>query len=118
LVKPSTQQPEPDDVVSFNAVATEAPAVPGGARVRAIVIPAPGPNGALPSRDGRTHRVPDPARLAGMLNAQEIDVRIDYDHRSEPESPKLHRIDRGQGLALGLPRGGVGRDLRGSRPLA
>ena len=75
--------------VVFNAIQLEAPAVPdgdGGAQVRAEVIPAAGADGVVPTRGGRTHRMPDPGRLAQALNAQAVAARIDFDHQSEPAS--------------------------------
>ena len=71
--------------LSLHAVC-DAPVVPdgeGGASVRAIVIPAPRPDGVVPTRGGPTHRMSDPSRLAAALNAQQVDVRIDFDHESE-----------------------------------
>ena len=71
--------------LSLHAVCP-APAVPDGdgvATVRAVIIPAPGADGVVPTRGGRTHRMSSPARLAAALNAQEVDVRIDFDHGTE-----------------------------------
>ena len=71
--------------LSLHAVCP-APSVPdgeGSATVRAAIIPAPGPDGVVPTRGGRTHRVSDPHRLASALNAQDVDVRIDFDHETE-----------------------------------
>ena len=75
--------------LSLHAVCAEAPVVPdgeGGATVRAVVIPAPGAGGVVPTRGGAVHRLPRPAQLAAALNAQEVDARIDFDHESEPAS--------------------------------
>ena len=51
------------------------------------VIPAPGANGLLPSRNGRRQRIADVQQLAARLNSQSTQARVDYDHRSEPKSP-------------------------------
>ena len=74
--------------VVLSAVHTEVPAIPDGdnVEIRMPVIPAAGERGLLPTRDGRRQRVSDPHRLAAELNAQAVDVRIDFDHRSEPTS--------------------------------
>lgn len=58
---------------------------------RAVVLPAPAAaGGELPTLDGRTQRVPDPALLADTINGQPIEVRVDADHQSEPISPTYH----------------------------
>ena len=75
--------------LSLHAVSAPAPVVPdgeGGATVRAVVIPAPGPDGVVPTRGGAVHRMADPAELAVRLNGQEVAVRLDFDHESEPSS--------------------------------
>ena len=41
----------------------------------------------LETQDGRAHRVSDPAALAAAIDAQDVGVRIDFDHQSEPASP-------------------------------
>ena len=50
------------------------------------VVPPPGANGVLPARGGPVQRVRDPAALVVALNAQAVKARIDFDHRSEPQS--------------------------------
>lgn len=72
----------------LHAVCAEAPVVPdgeGGVKVRAVVIPAP-VDGVVPTRGGTAHRLSNPAQLAAALDAQEVDVRIDFDHASEPSA--------------------------------
>ena len=51
------------------------------------IIPAPGANGLLPARNGRRQRITDMGKLAAALNAQSTHARVDFDHRSEPQSP-------------------------------
>ena len=50
------------------------------------VVPPTGPDGFLPSRDGRRQRVPDIRALADRMNRQGTAARVDTDHRSEPAS--------------------------------
>ena len=86
--------------VSLHAVCMPAPAVPagdGGAKVRSMVIPAPGAGGVVPTRDGRVYRMADPARLAQELNAQDVAARIDFDHESEPQSPTYKKRTEAEG---------------------
>lgn len=63
------------------------------------VIPPPGPEGILPSRNGRPQRIADPAALVARLNAQEVAARVDFDHRSEPRSPTFSGSTEAEGWA-------------------
>ena len=87
MTKKTLNAADPRELI-LHAVCAEAPVVPdseGGAKVRAVVIPAP-VDGVVPTRGGSAHRLSNPAQLAAALNAQEIDVRIDFDHASEPSA--------------------------------
>ncbi len=81
--------------VSLHAL-TEAEA-DGETEIVRTVIPAPGEDGKLSTRNGSVQRVPDPAALAAAINAQEVGVRVDFDHQSEPMS----RTFRGETAAEG-----------------
>lgn len=74
--------------------------VDGSAEVVRTVVPAPGEGGRLETRDGRVMRVSDPAALAAAINAQDVGVRVDFDHQSEPASPTF----RGSTVAEGWAR--------------
>ena len=60
--------------------------VDGSAEVVRTVVPAPGEGGRLETRDGRVMRVSDPAALAAAINAQDVGVRVDFNHQSENKS--------------------------------
>lgn len=72
----------------------------GAAEVVRTVVPAPGADGRLETQDGRAHRVSDPAALAAAIDAQDVGVRIDFDHQSEPMSPTF----QGSTAAVGWAR--------------
>ena len=72
----------------------------GSAEVVRTVVPAPGADSRLETQDGRTHRVSDPAALAAAIDAQDVGVRIDFDHQSEPMSPTF----QGSTAAVGWAR--------------
>ena len=57
---------------------------------RAEVLPAAGEDGALATRDGRVQKISDAAALVDRLNAQQPEVRVDFDHESEPRA-RTHR---------------------------
>ena len=71
----------------------------GTTEIVRTVIPAPGPDGRLAARTGPTQRVSDPAALAAALNAQHPDVRIDFDHQSEPRSRTFRGSTAAEGWA-------------------
>ena len=50
------------------------------------VLPPPGADGLLATKDGRQYRVSDPAMLVERLNAQMPEVRVDFDHQTERQS--------------------------------
>ena len=78
------------------------------------VIPPPGADGVLPAADGRRQRVTDAAQLAGALNAQMVNARVDFDHQSEPKSPTFAGTTEAEGwLAQYRPnaRGGIDADV-------
>ena len=85
--------------LSLHAFHAELPEIPDGdsVSIRVPVIPAPAGNGIVPTRSGPTHRVSDPRQLAAALNAQEVDARIDFDHRSEPSSPTFEKSTAADG---------------------
>ena len=48
------------------------------------VIPAPGPDGIIPARDGRRQHIADFEGMLGVLNGEAVKARVDFDYRSEP----------------------------------
>lgn len=74
--------------------------ITGDAEIVRTVIPAPGADGRLETRDDRRPlRVSDPAALAAAINAQDVDVRIDFDHQSERVSPTFRGSTAAEGWA-------------------
>ena len=69
------------------------------AEIVRTVIPAPGEDDKLPTRDGRVQRVMDPAALADALNARSVGVRIDFDHQTEPASRTFRGSTASEGWA-------------------
>ena len=77
------------------------------------VVPPPGPQGLLPSRDGRRQRVADANALAAQLNGQAVKARVDFDHRSEPSSPTFAGSTEAEGWLSNFrlnARGGISAD--------
>ena len=112
--------PAPGRVVVLHALHTLLPALPAPvegedtAVVRGEILPPATADGLLPTSDGRQHRLSDPAALAAALNAQAIDVRLDFDHRSEPVSPTYHDSTAAEGWARTFranARGGIDAEL-------
>ena len=78
------------------------------------VIPAPGANGLLPSRNGRRQRIADAQQLAARLNSQATRARVDFDHRSEPQSPLFAGTTEAEGWLSNYRenhRGGIDADV-------
>ena len=67
--------------------------------LRVTVIPPPGEDGLLPTKDGRELRVADPVALATALNDQATDARVDFDHTSEPSSKNYRGSTAAEGWA-------------------
>ena len=112
--------PAPGRVVVLHALHTLLPALPAPVEgedttvVRGEILPPATAEGLLPTSDGRQHRLSDPAALAASLNAQAIDVRLDFDHRSEPASPTYHDSTAAEGWARTFranARGGIDAEL-------
>ncbi len=110
----------PADVVVLHALHAPLPALPAAVEgeetvvVRAEILPPVTAEGLLPTSDGRQHRLSDPAALAATLNAQPIDVRVDFDHQSEPVSSTFHDSTAAEGWARSFranARGGAYRYL-------
>ena len=77
------------------------------------VIPAPSANGLLPSRNGRRQRILDAQQLAARLNSQATQARVDYDHKSEPQSPLFAGTTEAEGWLANYRanhRGGIDAD--------
>ena len=113
---PPTAPREADRVVVLHALHAPLPELPAAVEgeeavvVRAEVLPPATAEGLLPTSDGRQHRLSDPAALAAALNAQAIDVRVDFDHQSEPLSPTFHDSTAAEGWARSFranARGGI-----------
>ncbi|MDE2904553.1 MAG: hypothetical protein OXQ28_00550 [Acidobacteriota bacterium] len=85
--------------ISLSLQAMTEPELEGTAEIVRTVVPPPGEDGELPTRDGRTQRVSDPAALAAALNAQAVDVRIDFDHQSERSSRTFRGSTAAEGWA-------------------
>ena len=95
----------------------------GSGRLIMDVIPSPGPDGVLPTSDGRIQIVRDPKALAARINNQTLPVRIDSDHQSEPRSPTYQKstaavgwlrdffVNEGGGISAVVEEGGRVRGL-------
>ena len=55
--------------------------------LKVTVVPRPGPDGRVPTLDGRRLIVRDMPPLAARMNRQEVEARVDRDHQTEPTSP-------------------------------
>ena len=83
--------------ISLSLQAMTADELGGSVEIVRTVIPPPGENGELPTRDGRVMRVPDPAALAAAINTQRPAARIDFDHQSERLSPTFKGTTAAEG---------------------
>ena len=77
------------------------------------VIPPPDADGLLPARVGRRQRIADAPKLVARLNAQITRARVDFDHRSEPQSPTFADTTEAEGWLASYrlnSRGGIDAD--------
>ena len=74
------------------------------------VLPPADADGRLPTRNGARLRMADPEALAAALNAQQPQVRLDFDHASERISPNFDgstAADGWFGAFRATPEGGI-----------
>lgn len=72
------------------------------------IIPPPGPDGWLNTRDGRRLRVRDMHALLAAIRGQDVEPRVDWDHASEPTSPTYRGSTEAAGWVRNLAVAGDG----------
>ena len=95
---------EPRELVLASVVtplpSVDAPKDGESISIPVTILPAP-VDGMVTARDGRHWRVPDIRSLVTDLNAQPIDVRVDFDHQTEEKSKTYRQNSEAQGWVSG-----------------
>lgn len=88
--------------------------------LRIVVVPPADDEGRLPTLSGPTHRVSDPVALAAAMEAQLVQVRVDFDHETEPGAGAAYRgtsAARGWLRGFGVRDGAIEATMHGAEAL-